>query len=142
MELLAGCELGWALSLGRCGGSLCREAGAREGISDVLYKRAWLAEKGDNKGQREGATGARSEGDPGREARMKRMSLDDYKVVLYRNQPHGSVAEVPAIPGCHALMSTREAALSELIAVFQMIVEEYEERGQTLPADTTEILHA
>jgi predicted RNA binding protein YcfA (HicA-like mRNA interferase family)/predicted RNase H-like HicB family nuclease len=49
------------------------------------------------------------------------MSLDDYKVVLYRNQPGGWVAEVPSIPGCHALMPTREAALAELAAVFQMI---------------------
>ena len=28
------------------------------------------------------------------------MKLDDYKVVLYRNQPGGWVAEMPAIPGC------------------------------------------
>ncbi len=70
------------------------------------------------------------------------MSLDDYKVVLYRNQPVGWVAEIPAIPGCHALMSTREAALEELAAVFQIIAEEYLERGQQLPADTTEIVHA
>lgn len=73
---------------------------------------------------------------------MKVMSLDDYKVVLYRNQPDGWVAEVPAIPGCHALMATREAALTELAAVFELIAEEYMDRGQTLPADTTEIVHA
>jgi predicted RNase H-like HicB family nuclease len=70
------------------------------------------------------------------------MSLDDYKVVLYRNRPDGWVAEIPAIPGCHALMSTREAALAELAGVFQMIAEEYLERGQPLPADNTEIVHA
>jgi len=69
-------------------------------------------------------------------------SLDDYKVVLYRNQPDGWVAEVPAIPGCHALMTTREDALAELAAVFQMIAEEYAERNEPLPADTTEIIHA
>ena len=70
------------------------------------------------------------------------VSLDDYKVVLYRNQPDGWVAEVPAIPGCHALMTTREDALAELAAVFQMIAEEYAERNEPLPADTTEIIHA
>ncbi len=70
------------------------------------------------------------------------MSLDDYKVVLYRNQPSGWVAEVPAIPGCYALMPTREAALTELAAVFHMISEEYAERNQPLPPDTTEIVHA
>jgi predicted RNase H-like HicB family nuclease len=49
------------------------------------------------------------------------VSLDDYKVVLYRNQPEGWVAEVPAIPGCFALMPTRDGALAELSAVFKMI---------------------
>jgi predicted RNase H-like HicB family nuclease len=73
---------------------------------------------------------------------MMAMSLDDYKVVLYRNEPSGWVAEVPSIPGCHALMPTREAALAELVAVFQLISEEYAERNQMLPADTTEIVHA
>lgn len=70
------------------------------------------------------------------------MGFDDYKVVLYRNQPDGWVAEVPAIPGCHALMPTREEALVELAPVFRLISEEYAERKQPLPADTTEIVHA
>jgi predicted RNase H-like HicB family nuclease len=68
--------------------------------------------------------------------------LDNYKVVLYRNQPEGWVAEVPAISGCYALMSTREEALAELGHVFEMIAAEYQEKGQALPADTTEIVHA
>ena len=62
-------------------------------------------------------------------ARREPKSLDDYKVVLYKNQPEGWVAEVPSIPGCHALMSTQEAALAEVAAVFQMIVDEYAQRG-------------
>ena len=45
---------------------------------------------------------------------MKTMSLDDYKVVLYRQDDGSWVAEVPAIGGCYALMDTREAALAEL----------------------------
>jgi hypothetical protein len=36
-------------------------------------------------------------------------------------------------------MPTREAALAELAAVFQMIAEEYAERCQQLAADTAEI---
>jgi len=52
------------------------------------------------------------------------------------------VAEIPAIPGCYALMPTREAALTELDNVFRMIAQEYSEKGTPLPADTTEILHA
>ena len=70
------------------------------------------------------------------------MNLDGYKVVLYRNQPDGWVAEVPAIPGCYALMTTREEALAELERVFEMIAGEYREKGISLPPDTTEIVHA
>ena len=70
------------------------------------------------------------------------MPLDDYKVVLYRNQPSGWVAEVPAIEGCYALMPTRQEALAELGRVFEMISEEFQEKGLPLPFDTTEILHA
>jgi predicted RNase H-like HicB family nuclease len=70
------------------------------------------------------------------------MSLDDYKVVLYRNQPHGCVAEVPGIRGCYALMPTREEALAELAGVFEMIAAEYSEKGLALPADSTAIVNA
>jgi predicted RNase H-like HicB family nuclease len=70
------------------------------------------------------------------------MTLDNYKVVLYRNQPDGWVAEVPAIPGCYALMATREEALTELESVFQMIAAHYKDKDQPLPKDTTEIVHA
>jgi len=69
------------------------------------------------------------------------VALDDYKVILYRNQPEGWVAEIPAIPGCYALMATRDDALAELEAVFEMIAEEYREKGERLPADTTAIIH-
>jgi len=70
------------------------------------------------------------------------MTLDDYKVVLYRNQPSGWVAEVPAIEGCYALMPTRAEALAELVGVFEMIAAEYAGKGLPLPADSTEIVHA
>jgi predicted RNase H-like HicB family nuclease len=56
------------------------------------------------------------------------MGLDDYKVVLYRNQPEGWVAEIPAIQGCYALMATREEALAELERVFEMIAAEYRDK--------------
>jgi predicted RNase H-like HicB family nuclease len=39
-------------------------------------------------------------------------------------------------------MNTREAALAELTHVFEMISEEYREKGISLPADTTEIVNA
>jgi predicted RNase H-like HicB family nuclease len=58
------------------------------------------------------------------------VSLDDYKEVLYRNQPAGWVAEVPALPGCYALMPTREEALAALDQVFEMIALEYRDKGR------------
>jgi predicted RNase H-like HicB family nuclease len=70
------------------------------------------------------------------------MSLHDYKTVLYRQDDGSWVAEIPAISGCYALMETRESALLELSKVFEMIAEEYREKGTPLPADTTEIVHA
>ena len=74
--------------------------------------------------------------------RFARMTLHDYKTVLYRQDDGSWVAEVPAIQGCYALMPTRESALAELSRVFEMIAEEYREKGIPLPADTTEIIHA
>ena len=70
------------------------------------------------------------------------MSLDDYKVVVYRNQPDGWVAEIPSISGCHALMPTAGEALTELAEVFRIIEEEHRESGKPMPHDTTEIVHA
>jgi len=70
------------------------------------------------------------------------MSFEDYKIVLYRQEDSSWVAEIPAISGCYALMPTREQALEELHGVFQMISEEYREKGLSLPSDTTEIVHA
>jgi predicted RNase H-like HicB family nuclease len=70
------------------------------------------------------------------------MSFQDYKIVLYRQEDGAWVAEIPALPGCYALMETREQALTELEQVFGMIAEEYREKGQALPKDTTEIVHA
>ena len=70
------------------------------------------------------------------------MELEDYKTILYRQEDGSWVAEIPAIPGCYALMSTRETALQELTAVFKMIAEEYSQKGIPLPADSTENVNA
>jgi len=70
------------------------------------------------------------------------VKLEDYKAVLYRQQDDSWVAEIPAIAGCYALMQTREAALAELTNVFDLIAEEYRQKGLTLPSDTTEIVNA
>ena len=42
------------------------------------------------------------------------MKFEDYRIVLYRQDDGGSVAEIPAISGCYALMNTREEARAEL----------------------------
>ena len=73
---------------------------------------------------------------------MSHSGLDVYKIVLYRQDDGAWVAEVPAIAGCYALMPTREEALTELGHVFDMIAEEYQERGAPLPEDTTEFMNA
>ena len=70
------------------------------------------------------------------------MSIEDYKTILYRQEDGSWVAEIPAIPGCYALMPSREEALAELNSVFEMIAEEYRAKCILLPADTTEIVHA
>ena len=70
------------------------------------------------------------------------MSLEDYKTILYRQEDGSWVAEIPAIPGCYALMDTRDSALGELSNVFAMISQEYAVKGLSLPADTTEIMNA
>ncbi len=70
------------------------------------------------------------------------MKFENYKVVLYRQEDASWVAEIPAISGCYALMPTRQEALAELAKVFEMIAEEYREKGRSLPADTTQIVHA
>jgi hypothetical protein len=70
------------------------------------------------------------------------MSLDDYKVVLYKTNPKGGLRKYR-----RSLVVTRSCPRGrplspEVAAVFQVIAEEYAERGQPLPADTTEIVHA
>jgi predicted RNase H-like HicB family nuclease len=70
------------------------------------------------------------------------MGLDKYKVVLYRNQSSGWLAEIPSISGCYGLMPPRTEALLELEQVFAVIEAEFRVRGAALPVDTTEIVHA
>ncbi len=61
------------------------------------------------------------------------MDLENYKIEFCRQDDGCWVAEIPTIPGCYALMPTREQALAELKAVFQMVFEEYREKGLALP---------
>ncbi len=65
------------------------------------------------------------------------MTIEDYKTVLYRREDGSWVAEIPAIPGCYALMPSREEALAELSCVFEMIFEEYRENRISPPTTTS-----
>ena len=64
---------------------------------------------------------------------MKR--LYDYTVILRPDDNGTFVVFLPAIPGCHAWGKILEEAQSELLNVFDMIKEEYEEEGRMLPED-------
>jgi predicted RNase H-like HicB family nuclease len=61
------------------------------------------------------------------------MTFDTYEVEFCRQDDGCWIAEIPTIPGCYALMPTREQAREELSGVFQMISEEYKEKGLALP---------
>ncbi len=61
--------------------------------------------------------------------------LQDYTIVIRPDDNGTFVAYVPAIVGCHAWGQTPEAARTELVYVFEMIQEEYEEQGRSLPQD-------
>ena len=62
-------------------------------------------------------------------------SLKNYTVVLRPDDNATFVAYVPAITGCHAWGQTIEEAQAELVCVFEMIRDEYQEAGQELPED-------
>jgi predicted RNase H-like HicB family nuclease len=62
------------------------------------------------------------------------ITIEDYKPFLYRQEDGAWVAEIPAIPGCYALMPSGEEALAELRSVFEMIADEYR-ANRTLPTD-------
>ncbi|QLE58237.1 type II toxin-antitoxin system HicB family antitoxin [Nostoc sp. TCL26-01] len=61
--------------------------------------------------------------------------LQDYTTVIRPDDNGTFVAYVPAIPGCHAWGQTPDEARIELIYVFEMIQEEYAEKGRSLPED-------
>jgi len=52
------------------------------------------------------------------------MRFEDYEIVLCRQEDGSWVAEIPSLPGCYALMPTREEAVEELGGVFRMLAEE------------------
>ena len=63
-----------------------------------------------------------------------KKALADYTVVTRPDDNGTFVAYVPAIDGCHAWGRTAEEARAELAAVFDMLAEEYAQKGRPLPA--------
>lgn len=79
---------------------------------------------------------------------LDRATTIEVRVIL-SGTPNGRSTAVRGCPslglnlgGCYALMDTRDAALAELEQVFELIAQEYRDRGVALPKDTTEIVHA
>ena len=68
-------------------------------------------------------------------------SLQDYTVVIRPDDNNTFVAYVPAIEGCHAWGETAAAAKAELDNVFDMILEEYQEMGCSLPQDVELVIN-
>ncbi|WP_414542550.1 type II toxin-antitoxin system HicB family antitoxin [Nostoc sp. CCY0012] len=62
-------------------------------------------------------------------------SLQEYTIVIRPDDNGTFVAYVPAIVGCHAWGQTPDEARAELVYVLEMIQEEYEEQGRSLPED-------
>lgn len=62
-------------------------------------------------------------------------SLQYYTSVITPDDNGTFIAYVPAIPSCHAWGTTADEAWRELACVFEMIKEEYEEEGRSLPSN-------
>lgn len=62
-------------------------------------------------------------------------SLQAYTIVTRPDDNDTFVAYVPVIAGCHAWGQTPDEARAELVYVFEMIQEEYQEKGLLLPED-------
>ena len=68
-------------------------------------------------------------------------SLQDYTIIIRPDDNNTFVAYVPAIEGCHAWGETAEVAKAELDNVFDMIVEEYQKMGRSLPLDVELVIN-
>ncbi|MBW4428075.1 MAG: type II toxin-antitoxin system HicB family antitoxin [Nostoc desertorum CM1-VF14] len=62
-------------------------------------------------------------------------SLQDYTTVIRPDDNGTFVAYIPAISGCHPWGQTPDEARAELVFVFEIIREECQEQGRSLPED-------
>jgi hypothetical protein len=70
------------------------------------------------------------------------MKFEDLRLFSIARMAPGSPKFLQSRGVTHALMKTRREALAELSNVFEMIEDEYREKGQKHPADSTEIVDA
>ncbi len=61
--------------------------------------------------------------------------MSEYTMIVRPDDNGTFVAYLPAIPGCHAIGKTPEEAQAELRDVFEMIEDEYRDRGAEMPPD-------
>jgi predicted RNase H-like HicB family nuclease len=61
--------------------------------------------------------------------------IAEYTMIVRPDDNGTFVAYLPAIPGCHAIGHTSEEAQAELRHVFDMIEDEYRQRGVAMPPD-------
>ncbi len=57
--------------------------------------------------------------------------LQDYTIVIRPDDNGTFVAHIPTIPGCHAWGETLDEARAEIVNVFEMIKEEFDELRYT-----------
>jgi predicted RNase H-like HicB family nuclease len=62
------------------------------------------------------------------------------KVLLYPGEDGFFVVEVPSLPGCISQGKTREEALANIEEAIALYIEVLQDRGETIPKDTVEVI--
>ena len=62
------------------------------------------------------------------------------KVLLYPGEDSYFVVEVPSLPGCISQGKTRDEALANIEEAIALYIEVLEDRGESIPDDTVEVV--
>ena len=62
------------------------------------------------------------------------------KVLLYPGEDDYFVVEVPSLPGCISQGKTRDEALGNIEEAIALYIEVLEDRGESIPDDTVEVV--
>ena len=71
---------------------------------------------------------------------VKPQAESKRKVLLYPGEDGYFVVEVPSLPGCISQGKTREEALVNIEEAIALYVEVLQDRGETIPGDTVEVV--